>query len=265
MRAIRTTAHLFAGALLLAGGAAQAALANYTAGGVNLVYDQDRNLTWVADANLFLTQYTADNTTVGKIIAVVPTVPDSHSGPHTVVAGDFNTGSGLMTWWGAMAWTQWLGSIGYGGASDWRLPATAQPDSTCGFQYPYSGFPLQGFGYRCTGSDLGHLFYTEGQLPAEESILADPPGILDNHFVNMQSHVYWSVTEFAPDPPSAWSFHTNGGDQYAASKDARFYGWAVRPGKVDAAPLPATALLMALGLLALGVSRHGRRSTLVIW
>jgi len=140
MRAIRTTAHLFTGALLLAGGAAQATLVNYTSSGVNLVYDQDRNLTWVADANLFRTQYVADNSVVSKISTAVPTVAG-----HTIVAGDFSTSDGVMNWWGATAWTQWLGSIGYGGASDWRLPATAQPDTTCQYQDDWgSGFPLQG-------------------------------------------------------------------------------------------------------------------------
>ena len=193
----------------------------------------------------------------------MPTVPDSYFGPHTVVAGDFDTGSGLMTWWGATAWTQWLGSIGYGGASDWRLPATVQPDATCGDQYdPGSGFPLQGYGYNCTGSDLGHLFYTEGGLTGGQSILAST--ILDDHFVNMQSYVYWSGTEFAPDPYGAWAFYTDFGEQYPDSKGYQSYGWAVRPGQVAAAPLPATSLLMALGLMALGVSRHGRRATLVI-
>jgi len=260
MRAIRITAHLLTGTLLLAGGAAQAALVNYTSSGVNLVYDQDRNLTWVADANLFRTQYVADNSVVSKISTAVPTVAG-----HTIVVGDFATSTGVMTWWGATAWTQWLGSIGYGGASDWRLPATPQPDATCGDQYdPGGGLPLQGYGYNCTGSDLGHLFYTEGQLTAGQSILADPPGILDNHFANMQSSVYWSGTQFAPDPYFAW-FFTDDGYQSRDDRGSQFYGWAVRPGQVAAAPLPATGLLMALGLLALGATRHGRRATLVIW
>ncbi|HYN77971.1 MAG TPA: DUF1566 domain-containing protein [Lamprocystis sp. (in: g-proteobacteria)] len=263
MKATRTTVHLLTGALLLAGGAAHAMLVSDTSSGVNLVYDQDRDLTWVADANLFRTQYTADNTTVGKIIAAVPTVADSYSGPHTVVVGDFDTGSGTMTWWGATAWIQWLGRIGYGGASDWRLPATAQPDTTCQYQDNLgSGFPLQGYGSNCTGSDLGHLFYTEGGLTAGDSILDST--ILDDHFANMQSYAYWSGTEFAPVPFGAWYFLTDRGYQNRDGKGGQIYGWAVRPGQVAAAPLPATGLLMALGLLALGVSRRGRRATLVI-
>ncbi|WP_295437778.1 DUF1566 domain-containing protein [uncultured Thiodictyon sp.] len=264
MKTTMTGAGLLAGALLLGGGAAQATLVNYTAGGVNLVYDQDRNLTWAADANLFQTQYTADNTTVSKIIAAVPTVPDSYYGPHTVVAGDFVTNSGVMNWWGAMAWTQWLGSIGYGGASDWRLPATLQPDATCDSQFNAGGgFPLQGNGYSCTGSDLGHLFYAEGLLNPGQSIAAS--AALNQHFTTMQSSSYWTGTELAPGLGRAWYFSTGDGLQdYGGGKDYQYYGWAVRPGQVADVPLPATGLLMALGLLALGATRRARRATLVI-
>jgi len=45
MKTTVTGAGLLAGALLLGGGAAQATLVDYTSSGVNLVYDQDRNLT----------------------------------------------------------------------------------------------------------------------------------------------------------------------------------------------------------------------------
>ena len=101
-------------------------------------------------------------------------------------------------------------------------------------------------------------------MNAGQSILAVPPGILDDHFVNMQASVYWSGTEFAPNPDRAWNFVTDYGYQNLDFKYFQIYGWAVRPGQVAAAPLPATGLLMALGLLALGATRHGRRATLVI-
>ena len=49
----------------------------------------------------------------------------------------------------------------YGGYSDWRLPTTLQPDASCGSSFD-AGAPygVQSYGYNCTGSELGHLFYT---------------------------------------------------------------------------------------------------------
>lgn len=41
--------------------------------------------------------------TLAQIMAALPIVTDN-AGAHPVVAGDFNTGTGLMTWWGGRAW-----------------------------------------------------------------------------------------------------------------------------------------------------------------
>lgn len=75
--------------------------------GNGLINDTDQTLVWTQDANLFKTQYDADNGIVTDIINTVGSVDG-----HTLVAGDFNTTSGSMTWWGAMAWADWLD---YGG------------------------------------------------------------------------------------------------------------------------------------------------------
>jgi hypothetical protein len=232
-------------------GTAQAALMAYTSDGKDLVLD-GQGLTWTADANLFKTQYDADNTVVTQIIAAVPTIthtPGFFPSPYNITASDFNTGNGRMSWFGAMAWAEWLGIIGYGGADDWRL---------------WEADPPCGVAFNCTSNELGYLFYTEGGLSAGQSILADPPGILDDYFANMQSSLYWSGTQYAPDPVSAWLLYTDYGGQDFGFKASQLYGWAVRPGQVAAAPLPATGFLVALGLMALGASRQGRRATLAL-
>ena len=115
-----------------------------------MVYDTDLNITWLADANLFKTQYDADNSILSTLIGVDVT---DGLGTHPTTAADFDTSTGQMTWWGAMAWAS---SLDYGGYSDWRLPMTLQPDAACSAQSPSGSY-----GYNCTGSELGHLFYTE--------------------------------------------------------------------------------------------------------
>lgn len=249
--------------LLSLGSVAQAALMSYTVNGVDLVLD-GQGLTWTADANLFKTQYDADNTVVDQILDAVPTITDAN-GTRNIVAGDFIAPVGAMNWWGAMAWTQWLGMTNYGGASDWRLPVAPQPDATCDEQVDLGGgFPLQGFGYNCTGSELGHLFYVEGMLSADQLITADPPGILDDYFTNLDTVFFWSGTELAPNPDRAFSFEGASGFQQIETKEFLDFGWAVRPGQVAAAPLPGTAVLMLLGLFGLGARGWKRRSTLAL-
>jgi len=227
MRTTLTGAGLLAGALLLGGGAAQAALIDYTAGGVNLVWDNDygaTGLTWLKNANL------ADTVDFG-------------------VSGI--AANGTMTWDVAQSWITAMNAANYAGTNGWRLWSALNSDGSG----PCSG-------YNCTRSELGHLFYTEGGLTSGQAITSST--VLTQHFTNMQSSVYWSGTEYSPGPFGAWGFGTGNGVQGDVRKGGQVYGWAVRPGQVAAAPLPATGLLMALGLLALGATRHGRRATLVI-
>jgi hypothetical protein len=79
---------------------------------------------------------------------------------------------------------------------------------------------------------------------------------------SMQDFVYWSGTEYAPGPSNAWYFRPDFGVQSSVNKGLQYYGWAVRPGQVAAAPIPGTALLMALGFGAMAVSRRARRRLL---
>jgi hypothetical protein len=230
-----------AAGLLSLGGLARAGLIRYTANGVDLVYDDDRNVTWVADANLFATQYSADNNVVNQIIAAVPSI-----GSHTVAAGDFTTSTGQMSWWGALAWAQWLGSIDYGGANDWRLPSALNADGSG----PCSGS-------NCSDSELGHLYYTEGGLSSGN--ITDS-ATLTASFTNLKNYYYWSSTEDTLFPDAAWELDGAVGFQYHNPKTEPSYGWAVRTGRIASIPEPATGLLIGLGLVGIGWARRdGRR------
>lgn len=185
-------------------------------------YDTDLNITWLADANYAKT-----------------------SG---------HDADGLMNWADANTWAS---SLNIGGVTGWRLPTTLQPDSSCDGQ---SGGVSSGF--NCTGSEMGHLFYTELGGTAGSSILAsgDPDLAL---FSNIQSNPYWSGTEYAPDPSDAWVFFFNNGNQRAGLKDSgNLFAWAVHSGDVGASsvPEPGTVALMGLGLMGLlGLGRRQRR------
>lgn len=175
-----------------------------------------------------------------------------------------------------MAWVEWLGSIDYAGADDWRLPATIDT-GVAGCQSAYVGTDC---GYNVDTS-TGELAYMHHDILGNESYYnpdgsrnstgcpsTDPYCVQNTSadgvdILNLQSSVYWSGTEYAPSPGNAWNFDTSYGLQLGYyDKGSQYRGWAVRPGQVAAAPLPGTAVLMALGLMGLRARRSGRRATL---
>lgn len=120
--------------------------------GNGLIYDETNNLTWLSDANLFLTMAKIDPELVPKIIAAnngvvreYPNSYDGYTGTYNLIASEFNTTTGQLNWMSAKAWVGYLNSISYKGSTDWRLPS-ATPAS---------------FGSGIVTSELGELFYGE--------------------------------------------------------------------------------------------------------
>ncbi len=91
------------------------------------VYDTELNLTWLANWN-----YAND---------------DFKWGPATTV--------GTAMYWAA--------NLTVGRFPGWSLPSTnTGPSSNCDSDFnPGSGYPQQYFGYKCTGSPMGEVWYTE--------------------------------------------------------------------------------------------------------
>jgi hypothetical protein len=85
---------------------------------------------------------------------------------------------------------------------------------------------------------------------------------LSNQFDGVQSYLYWSGTEFAPLPGSAWLFGTGGGSQGNSLQGLPLYAVAVRPGDVAVSSVPepqAYAMMLAgLGALMVAVRRRPR-------
>lgn len=165
--------------------------------------------------------------------------------------------NGAMNWGGAMTWASNLSyydSVRNVTYTDWRLPTTLQLDPACSGQ---SG--VDSYGYNCTGSEMGHLFYNELGGVAGQSITATH-NTNYNLFQNVQSGLYWSESEYAPYPYDAWYFNFLNGGQYMNYKGNDGYAWAVRPGDVAAVPLPATAWLFGSGLLGLLGAARARQA-----
>ena len=153
---------------------------------------------------------------------------------------------------GRMNWTtanNWANNLVYGGFDDWRLPTSLNADGTG---------PCGDIGnFNCSGSEMGHMFYNNWGATAGNAFSTGSNAANLALFTNVQSYIYWSGTEYAPQPDRAWLFSTFDGGQYFAEKGSALYAVAVRPGDAAAAvPEPQT---LALALLAFGAMVVVRR------
>ena len=190
-------------------------------------YDTDLDITWVADADLAATN------TFGLPRSASTVPPAGQVGRY-----------GQMNWYTAQNWIGAMNAVDYLGASNWRLPTTAQPDPTCDTQFDAGGgYPIFGDGYSCTGSEMGHLRNVDGVVGGGQ-----------------YQNVYWTGTTYAPQPAYAWVFYLSIGYQLQGDKNYYNYAWPVAPGDpFNAVPLPAGAWLLPSALAALGwVKRAGK-------
>ncbi len=124
---------------------------------------------------------------------------------------------------------------------DWRLPHAE---------------PVCGDSYNCTGSEFGHLYYTELGNTAYGPLSNTGP------FTNVISHRYWLGTEDASNTQRAWQFNFETGFQSVDGKEWSKYAIAVRPADVSTAapvPEPSTLFLLGSGLAGLAGFRRVKR------
>lgn len=183
------------------------------------VYDDDLDITWVADANL------AASNTFG-----LPTGESLGQHPDDITGFGLNGiiyENGVMNWSGALFFIDAMNEANYLGFSDWRLAITLVPDSTCTNSDGSPNGTSQGLD--CTGSEMGHLFYIEFGADRLTSALTTGTQSELDKFSNIQFG-YWSSTEAS----GPWVFDFSNGGQANAHDlfSVNAWVWAVRDGDV---------------------------------
>ena len=97
---------------------------------------------------------------------------------------DANAAGTDMTWTSA---NNWVAGLNVAGVTGWRLADTLQPDTSCDSQ-DASG----SYGFNCTGSEMGNLFYNVlgGSAP---SSITDVHNANYDLFSNVQADGYWTA------------------------------------------------------------------------
>jgi hypothetical protein len=129
----------------------------------------------------------------------------------------------------------WADSLVYAGYDNWRLPSSLNSDG--------SG-PC--YGYNCTESEMGNLYYVEGVNMDDQKVF--------DHVATL----YWSNTEVNSNEAWGFAFGTSySGMQGIDPKSSVVLAWAVRD--VTIIPEPVSSALLLVGGTLLAGRRYLRR------
>src|SRR5271155_3571757 len=170
------------------------------------VYDPNLKVTWIADANL--------------------------AGKQTFGVSNINK-SGSMDYATAVRWVEAMNKAdngaGYLGHNNWQLPTTPAVDASCA----RTGRHGESFGFNCSGSALGSLYYVSFGLREPDSAIQ----ALMNRvgpFRNFQPYLYWSKSPAADPKQGFVSFSFNTGFQGANVWRNHLYVLPMIKGKLTA-------------------------------
>jgi len=155
--------------------------------GGHTVYDARLGVTWLADANL------AAKETFG-----IANINKSGSMSYATV----------LRWVAAMNASN--NGAGYLGHHNWQLPTAPDSDRTCAL----TGRHNESFGFHCSGSALGSLYYVSLGLREPDSAVPSSQNRI-GPFQNFQSYLYWSKSPAAEPKQGFVSFSFSTGFQGA--------------------------------------------------
>ena len=204
-------AALVAGAL--SASRANAALIPTTDG--TMVYDAVNNITWIANGNLAAAQPFG-----------LPTCQNGAPMPCI-------NASGTMRYTAAQSWIAAMNRANYLGHSTWQLPTTPIVDNSCQFVGPQNN----SFGFKCTASAMGSLYYTAFGLTAPATVAPIPPNRV-GPFSNFQPYLYWSQSPSSAPGGGNATFSFNSGFQGANTAPNYLYVLPMIPGKLAGTPAP---------------------------
>lgn len=177
------------------------------------VYDPVDSVTWLANANL------AASDTLG-----VPGINEDGSMSHQT----------------ALAFIAAMNADKrYAQSKPWELPFVNVPDPSCAAN--------KDFGFGCTGSPLGGLYYKQLKLQRGQPVVPTP-NVRVGPFVNLQPYLYWGCGAASPQlpceakPPApnfAWSFSFGNGFQGTDVEMNELYVMVYHPGPATTPPVPA--------------------------
>jgi hypothetical protein len=220
----------------------------------NAYYDKALNITWLADANYFATQYAAatdKHAFLEPLLADIniPVTPWTPWAKEYAFIGTWGVRSGAIT---PTAARNWVSSLDIGGVSGWRLPKMFVDQNSSIGSPDWLPSPAS--------SELAHMdLLTLGNTPShtfDESLFNTGP------FSNLTGEMYQTGTVSVGSSyvGATWYFYFKNGMQFADGSSAFTMAWAVHDGDVGAVPEPHAGALLLVGALTLLGARVRARS-----
>lgn len=254
---------VFAGALcaIAALGFARSASAALIDRGGGLIYDDDRNITWLSNFRRSTMKKFPHRWAATALCVVALGVSSAANAALVSRLGglayydtelniswlqDANyaqtsgyDSDGRMNWADANAWAE---SLTIAGISGWRLPSADVNGDGIVVDCDVTEDPDA-----CLDNEMGFVYWDEEIYASSEY-----------PFNNVEDFHYWSGTE-AVGSGGAWFFNFGPGAQDLGSLSANKYAWAVHSGDVGAVPVPAAAAVWLFGSGLLGLIGFARR------